>query len=97
MHHTGSGVRRSSSDGLGVVPRELFDVVRGVRDRDGVSESLHCSTSTSSSSSLPSGKRSIDAGPDGLLNYLNYLSIEFSFILEGMCNRKCSIFNIVPS
>lgn len=61
---TGSGVRRSSSDGLGVVPRELFDVVRGVRDRDGVSESLHCSTSTSSSSSLPpTGKRSIDAGP----------------------------------
>jgi hypothetical protein len=61
---TGSGVRRSSSDGLGEVPRELFEVVRGVRERDGVSESLHCSTSTSSSSSPPPWKRSIDAGPN---------------------------------
>ena len=56
----------SSSDGLGEVPRELFDVVLGVRDLDGVSESLHCSTSTSNSSSFPSGKRSIDAGPKHL-------------------------------
>lgn len=59
---TGSGVSLSSSDGLGVVPRELFEVVRGVLDLDKASESLHCSTSTSSSSS-PSTKRLIDAGP----------------------------------
>lgn len=58
---TGSGVSRSSSDGLGVVPLELFEAVLGVRDLDGASESLHCSTSTSSSSS-PS-RRPIDAGP----------------------------------
>lgn len=50
---------RSSSDGLGVVPLELIDV-RGVRER--ASESLHCSTSTSNSSS-PSAKRFIDAEP----------------------------------
>lgn len=60
---TGSGVSLSSSDGLGVVPLELFDVVLGVLDRDRASESLHCSTSTSNSSS-PSGKRFIDAGPE---------------------------------
>lgn len=59
---TGSGVSRSSSDGLGGVARELLDVVRGVRDLDCASESLHCSTSTSTSSS-PSGKRSTDNGP----------------------------------
>lgn len=60
---TGSGVSRSSDgDGLGVVPRELFDVVLGVLDLDSASESLHCSTSTSNSSS-PSVKRFIDSGP----------------------------------
>lgn len=59
---TGSGVSRSSSDGLGGVARELLDVVRGVRDLDCASESLHCSTSTSTSSS-PSAKRSTDNGP----------------------------------
>lgn len=58
---TGSGVSLSSSEGLGVVPLELFDVVRGVLDK--ASESLHCSTSTSSSSS-PSVKRFIEAGPN---------------------------------
>jgi hypothetical protein len=60
---TGSGVSLSSSDGLGVVPLELFEVVRGVLDLDCASESLHCSTSTSSSSS-PSANRFIDAGPN---------------------------------
>lgn len=62
MNFTGSGVSRSSSDGLGGVPLELFDVVLGVLDLDGASESLHCSTSTSTSSSI-SGNRSTDNGP----------------------------------
>lgn len=58
---TGSGVSLSSSDGLCGVLLELFDGVLGVLDRDCVSVSLHCSTSTSSSLS---GNRSTDKGPE---------------------------------
>lgn len=72
---TGSGVSLSSSEGLGVVPLELFDVVRGVLDLKRASESLHCSTSTSNSSS-PSGKRFTDAGP--YLNKVRYISFNSS-------------------
>lgn len=73
---TGSGVSLSSEgDGLGVVPLELFDVVRGVLDS--ASESLHCSTSTSNSSS-PSVKRFIDAGPNLIKNQISY-SIEILY------------------
>jgi len=48
---TGSGVSRSSSDGLFGVLREWLEAVREARARDGASESEHCSTSTSTSSS----------------------------------------------
>lgn len=65
MHFTfltcaGSGVSLSSSDGLGglVDGTVEFDVVLGVRGA--FSESLHCSTSTSTSSS---GNRSTEMGP----------------------------------
>lgn len=62
---TGSGVSLSSSDGLFGVFLELFEVLLGGCDLDVVvvvSESLHCSTSTSTSLSSVA-KRSTDEGP----------------------------------
>lgn len=76
-YFTGSGVSLSSEgDGLGVVPLELFDVVRGVLDLDSASESLHCSTSTSNSSS-PSVNRFIDAGPDLIKTQISHCNRDF--------------------
>lgn len=68
----GSGVSRSSSEGLVGVARE-FEVLRDARD--GASESLHCSTSTSTSSST-SGKRSTDMGPNKKSKYLKLITVE---------------------
>lgn len=87
---TGSGVSLSSSEGLGVVPRELFDVVRGVLDLDSASESLHCSTSTSSSSS-PSLKRFIEVGP----NLIKIQSIPMDFYANHFTNCRRSEIVVV--
>lgn len=57
---TGSGDSRSSSEGLGGVARDADVLV--CEALDGASESLHCSTSTSTSS-LSSGNRSTEIGP----------------------------------
>lgn len=61
-----SGVDRSSSDGHGGDAIDVGAVLLVLRD--GALESLHCSTSTSSSTSA---YRSIDSGPDRrVINYI---------------------------
>lgn len=70
----GSGVNLSSSDGLGGLVDGIVEVVLGVLGA--FSESLHCSTSTSTSSS---GKRSTEMGP----------KVDRESILETHCLAKC--------
>lgn len=76
----GSGVSLSSSDGLGglVEGTVEFEVVLGVRGA--FSESLHCSTSTSTSSS---GNRSTEMGPETEIDILLFTAVKINYILPG--------------